>query len=62
MLDKTDKKLTLDGKTKKGEESNLTTLPKWLRSKNDFKEAIQLIEDIRTDTNNVTSNGNKKGF
>ena len=62
MLDKTDKKLTLDGKTKKGEESKLTELPKWFRSKNDFKEAIQLIEDIRADTNNVTSNGNKKGF
>ena len=31
-----------------------------MRSKNDFKEAIKLIEDIRADTNNVKSNGNKK--
>ena len=36
-------------------ESKLTALPKWLHSKNDFKEAIKLIEDIRTDTNNVKS-------
>ena len=36
-------------------ESKLTAFPKWLHSKNDFKEAIKLIEDIRTDTNNVKS-------
>ena len=53
LFDKKDKKLKLDGKTKKDEESNLTALPKWLPSKNDFKEAIKLIEDIRADTNNV---------
>ena len=47
LFDKTDKELTLDGKTK------LTELPKWLRSKNDFKKATKLIEDIRADTNNV---------
>ena len=41
----------------------LTALPKWLHSKNDFKEAIKLIEDIRADTNNVkSSSGDKKVF
>ena len=53
FFDKTGKKSTLDGKTKKDEKSKLTALPKWLRSKNDFKEAIKLNEDIRADTNNV---------
>ena len=53
FFDKTDKKSTLDGKAKKDEESKLIALPKLLRSKNDFKEAIKLIEDIRADTNNV---------
>ena len=63
LCDKTDKKLTLDGETKKDEESKLTALPKWLHSKNDFKKAIKLIEDIRADTNNVkSSSGNKKVF
>ena len=62
VFDKTDKKLTLDGETKKDEESKLTALPKWLHSKNDFKKTIKLIEDIRADTNNVKSNGNKKVF
>ena len=63
LFDKKDKKLKLDGKTKKNEESNLTALPKWLPSKNDFKEAIKLIEDIRADTNNVkSSSGDKKVF
>ena len=63
LFDKKDKKLKLDGKTKKDEESNLTALPKWLPSKNDFKEAIKLIEDIRADTNNVkSSSGDKKVF
>ena len=38
-------------------------MPKWLRSKNDFKEAIKLIENIRVDTNNLKSNsGDKKVF
>ena len=62
LFDKTDKKLTLDGKTKKYEESKLTALPKWLHSKNDFKKAIKLIEDIRADTNNDKSSGDKKVF
>ena len=61
LFDKTDKKLTLDGKTKKDELAKLTALPKWLHSKNDFKEAIKLIEDISADTN-VKSNGDKKVF
>ena len=55
IFDKTDKKLTLDGETKKDEESKLTALPKWLHSKNDFNKAIKLTEDIRADTNNVKS-------
>ena len=59
LFDKTDKELTLDGKTKKDEESKLTALPKWLHSINDFKEAIKPIEDTRSATNNVKSNGNK---
>ena len=62
LFDKTDKKLTLDGKTKKDELAKLTALPKWLHSKNDFKEAIKLIEDIRADTNNIKSSGDKKVF
>ena len=46
---------------KKDEEPKLTTLPKWLSSKNDFNKAIKLIEDIRANTNNVkSSSGNKK--
>ena len=59
LFDKTDKELTLDGKTKKDEESKLTALPKWLHSINDFKEAIKLIEDTRSATNNIKSNGDK---
>ena len=57
LFDKRDKKLTLD------EETKLTELSKWLHSKNDFKKAIKLIEDIRADTNNVkSSSGDKKVF
>ena len=38
-------------------------MPKWLHSKNDFKEAIKLIEGIRADTNNFkSSSGDKKVF
>ena len=33
-----------------------------MHSKNDFTEAIKLIEDIKADTNNVKSNGDKKVF
>ena len=51
MFDKTDKEFILDGKTKKDKELKLTALPKWLHSKNDFKEVIKLIEDIKADTN-----------
>ena len=48
---------------KKDEESKLTALPKWLSSKNDFNEAIKLIEDIRADINNFkSSSGDKKVF
>ena len=60
LFNKTDKKLTLDGETQKDEESKLTELPKWLHSKNDFKKAIKLIEDIRADTNNVKSSSSDK--
>ena len=60
LCDKTNKELTLDGKTKKDEESKLTALPKWLHSKNDFKEAMKMIEDIRADTSNVKLSGDKK--
>ena len=38
-------------------------MPKWLRSKNNFKKATKLIEDIRADTNNDKSSfGYKKVF
>ena len=57
FFDKTDIELTLDGKTKKDKELKLTALPRWLHSKNDFKEAIKLTEDIKADTNKVKSNG-----
>ena len=60
MFDKTDKKLKLDGERNKYEESKLTALPKWLRSKNDFKRAIKLIEDVRADTKNVKSSSSDK--
>ena len=47
----------------KDEESKPTALPKWLHSKNDFKEAIKLIEDITVDTNNAkSSSGDKRVF
>ena len=63
LLDKTDKKLTPNGETKKDEESKLTALPKWLHSKNDIKKAIKLNEDTWADTNNgKSSSGNKKVF
>ena len=63
LFNKTDKKSKLDGETRKDEEPKLTALPKWLRSKNDLKEEIKLIEDIRADTNNVkSSSGDKKVF
>ena len=63
LLDKTDKKLTPNGETKKDEESKLTALSKWLHSKNDIKKAIKLNEDTWADTNNVkSSSGDKKVF
>ena len=60
LFNKTDKKSKLDGETRKDEEPKLTALPKWLRSKNDFKEAIKLIEDIKTDTSGVKSSSDDK--
>ena len=40
-----------------------TRLPKWLESRNDFYEAIKLINDIRADTNRVRpSSGDEKVF
>ena len=63
LFNKTDKHLTVDGETKKDKEPKLTELPKCLRSKNYFKRAIKLIEDIKAHTNNVkSSSGNRKGF
>ena len=62
LFDKTNNELTLDGKAKKDQESKLTALPKWLHCKNDFKEPIKLTEDIRADTNDVKSTGDKKVF
>ena len=63
LFNKTDKHLTVDGETKKDKEPKLTELPKCLRSKNDFKRAIKLIEDIKAHINNVkSSSGNRKGF
>ena len=62
LFDKTDKKLTLDEETKKHEESRLTASPKWLYSKNGFKKAIELMEDIRADTNNFKSSSGDKFF
>ena len=48
---------------KKEEESKLAALPKCLHSKNDFKKAIKLTENIRASTNNVKSGSDdKKGF
>ena len=60
MFDKTDKKSKLDGEAKKDKEPKLTALPKWLRSKNGFKESIKLTEDIRADINNVKSSSDDK--
>ena len=62
MCHRRDKELTLDEKTKKDEESKLTALPNWLLSRNDFKKAVKLTEDVKTDTNNVKSNGDKNVF
>ena len=47
---------------KKGEESKLTALPKWLSTKNDFNKAIKLTEDIRAIQNNVKSSSGDKDF
>ena len=62
MCHRRDIELTLDEKTKKDEESKLTALPNWLLSRNDFKKAVKLTEDVKTDTNNVKSNGDKNVF
>ena len=63
LFDKTDKKSKLYGETKKDEELKLTALPKWLHSKNDFKEVIKSIEDIKADTSGVkSSSGDKEVF
>ena len=40
-----------------------TGLPKWLKSRNDFSEAIKLINNIRADANRIrSSSGNEKVF
>ena len=61
LFDKRDKKLTLREATKNKEDSKQTELPKWLHS-NKFKKAINLIEDMRPDTNNVKSSSGDKKF
>ena len=49
-----------DEKTK---ELELTELPKWLSSKNDFNEARKLINNIGADTNKIkSSSGDEKVF
>ena len=54
------KESKLDEKTK---ELEMTKLPKWLSSENDFNEAKKLINDIRADTNKVkSSSGDEKVF
>ena len=60
LFDKTDKRSKLDGETQKDEDSKMTALPKWLHSKNDFNEAIKLIQDVRADINNVKSSSGDK--
>ena len=60
LIDKTDKRSKLDGETQKDEDSKLTALRKWLHSKNDFNEAVKLIKDVKTDTNNVKSSSGDK--
>ena len=58
--DKISKESKLDEKTK---ELKLTALPEWLSSKNDFNEAIKLINNIRADTNEFKPrSGNEKVF
>ena len=48
---------------KKTKELELTKLPEWLSSRNDFNEVRKLINNIRADTNNVkSSSGNEKVF
>ena len=57
LVDKTDKEIKLNEETK---DLKLTALSKWLNSKNDFNEAIKLINDIRADTSSFKpSSGNK---
>ena len=60
LFDKTDKRSKLDGETQKDEDSKLTAFRKWLHSKNDFNEAVKLIKDVKTDTNNVKSSSGDK--
>ena len=60
MFDKTDIKSKLAGEAKNDKEPKPTALPKWLRSKNDFKEAMKLIEDIKTDTSGLKSSSDDK--
>ena len=44
-------------------ELELTELPEWLSSRNDFNEARKLINNIRTNTSKVkSSSGNEKVF
>ena len=58
--DEINKESKLDEQTK---ELELTELPKWLSSKNDFNEARKLINDTGADTNKVkSSSGNEKVF
>ena len=48
---------------KKTKELELTELPEWLSSRNDFNKAKKLINDIRADRNKIkSSSGDEKVF
>ena len=42
------------------EKNKIVELPEWLKSKNYFNKAVQLINDVRPDINNVKLSSDKK--